>query len=226
MVLKLYYDLMSQPSRALYILLNTAKCNFESKLVDLRKGEHFSEEFTAVNRLQRVPVIDYNGFVLSESIAIVKYLAGENLIPDHLYPKDNKLQARVDEFLEWHHIGLRLHCSMYFRAKHLDPIITGKIPDAKTLKGYERRMVSALDLFESKWLNNGTEFVAGNTITVADLFAACELEQPRMAGYDPADHFKDISVWWKKVRDHFNPVYEEAHVILNKIVDKGQKAKL
>lgn len=39
-------------------------------------------------------------------------------------------------------------------------------------------MVSALELFESKWLNNGTEFIAGNTITVADLFAACELEQP------------------------------------------------
>lgn len=60
----------------------------------------------------------------------------------------------------------------------MDPILSGKKPDEKSIQGYERRMVSALDNFETKWLNNGTEFVAGNTITVADLFAACELEQP------------------------------------------------
>lgn len=226
MVLKLYYDLMSQPSRTLYILLNTAKCNFELKPVDLRKGEHFSEEFTALNRLQRVPLIEHDGFVLSESVAIVKYLARENIIPGSLYPKDIKPQARVEEFLEWQHIGLRLHCAMYFRATYLDPIFTGKQPDAKSIRGYEQRMVSALNVFEAKWLNNGTKFIAGNTITVADLFAACELEQPRMAGYDPADHFNGISVWWKNVRNHFNPIYDEAHVTVNKIVNKNKKAKL
>lgn len=41
MTLKLYYDLMSQPSRALYILLKATGCNFESKYVDLRKGTTF-----------------------------------------------------------------------------------------------------------------------------------------------------------------------------------------
>ncbi|XP_050350705.1 glutathione S-transferase theta-1 [Nymphalis io] len=224
MSIKLYYDLMSQPSRALYILLKTAKCNFEPKLIDLRRGEHYSEEYTAINRFQRVPLINHDGFILSESVAIIKYLARENLIPESLYPKDSKSQARVDKFLEWQHIGLRLHCAMYFRAKYMDPILFGKQPDAKTIEGYTRRMESALETFDTHWLNNGTEFVAGNTITVADLLAACELEQPRMAGYNPADNFDGISKWWKKVRDHFNPHYDEAHVILNKIVSKQTKS--
>lgn len=39
MALKFYYDLMSQPSRALYILLKTSKCDFESKEIRLAKGK-------------------------------------------------------------------------------------------------------------------------------------------------------------------------------------------
>nr|XP_026486575.1 glutathione S-transferase theta-1-like [Vanessa tameamea] len=224
MPLKLYYNLMSQPSRALYILLKTAKCNFEPKVLNLTKGEHFSEEYTAINRFQKVPVIDHDGFILSESVAIIKYLARENLIPESLYPKESKLQARVDEFLEWQHIELRLHCAMYFRTKYMNPILFGTKYDAKTLEGYTHRMESALEKFETHWLNNGTEYIAGDSITVADLLAACEIEQPRMAGYNPADHFEGISKWSKKVQEYFNPHYDEAHVILNKIVNKQAKS--
>ncbi|XP_046966199.1 glutathione S-transferase theta-1-like [Vanessa cardui] len=224
MSLKLYYNLMSQPSRALYILLKTAKCNFEPKAVNLMKGEHFSEEFAAINRFQKVPAINHNGFSLSESVAIIKYLARENLIPETLYPKESKLQARVDEFLEWQHIELRLHCAMYFRTKYLDPIMFGKKNDEKSLEGYTDRMETALEKFDTLWLNNGTEYIAGNTITVADLLAACEIEQPRMAGYNPADHFEGISKWSKKVQEYFNPHYDEAHVILNKVVNKAKSA--
>nr|QGZ00478.1 glutathione S-transferase theta1 [Glyphodes pyloalis] len=222
MAIKLYYDLMSQPSRTLYILLKSLNCNLELKSVDLRKGEHYSEEFTKVNRMQRVPVIDHNGFVLSESVAIVKYLSRENIIPENLYPRESRLQARVEEFLEWHHVGLRLHCAMYFRVKYMDPILFGRKTDERQIASYERRMVSALEDFNSKWLGRGTPFIVGESVTVADLFAATELEQPRMAGYDPKEHFPVIATWAQKVREFF-PHYDEAHVILNKVIAKQSK---
>lgn len=38
-----------------------------------------------------------------------------------------------------------------------------------------------------------------------------------MAGYNPCEKFENINVWLKKVRDHFNPYYDEAHEVLNKI---------
>ncbi|PZC85733.1 hypothetical protein B5X24_HaOG200251 [Helicoverpa armigera] len=223
MSLKLYCDLMSQPSRALYILLKSIKCDFEVKFVNLREAEHYSEEFSEINRFQRVPVIDHNGFILTESVAILKYLSRENIIPDSLYPKESKAQARVEEFLEWQHAGLRLHCAMYFRVKYLNPIMFGKPVDAKSLVGYESRMVSALTDFNTKWLGRGTDFINGDTPTVADLLAACELEQPRMSGYDPCENFENIAVWFKKVREHFNPYYDEGHVIVNKIIKKNSK---
>lgn len=56
---------------------------------------------------------DYNVY----SVAIIRYLACEKVTPRTLYPENGKLQARVDEYLEWQHIGLRLHCAMYFRVK-------------------------------------------------------------------------------------------------------------
>ncbi|XP_075978171.1 glutathione S-transferase theta-1-like [Anticarsia gemmatalis] len=224
MTLKLYYDLMSQPSRALYILLKSIKYDFEPKYVDLRKAEHYSEDFTAINRLQRVPVIDHNGFILTESVAILKYLSRENIIPESLYPKDSKLQARVEEFLEWQHTGLRLHCAMYFRVKYMDPILFNKPVDPRSVAGYESRMEFALTEFDTKWLGRGTDFIVGNKPTVADLLAACELEQPRMAGFDPAK-FKNIAVWWKKVHEHFNPYYDEGHIVVNKIIKKQSKVQ-
>nr|UYI58579.1 glutathione S-transferase 8 [Grapholita molesta] len=223
MTLKLYFDLMSQPSRALYILLKYVKCEFTPMPVDLRKAEHYSEEYTNINRFQRVPVIDHNGFILAESVAILKYLSREGIIPNSLYPKESKQAARVEEFLEWQHAGLRLHCAMFFRVKALDPIITGKAPEPKTLQGYERRMESALNTFEDLWLGRGHRYVAGDSISVADLLAACEVEQPRMAGYDPGAKYPNIAEWIQRVRGHFAPYYEEGHVILNKIVKNKSK---
>lgn len=221
MPIKLYCDLMSQPSRALYILLKSIKCDFEPKFVNLRQAEHYSEEYSAINRFQKVPVIDHNGFILTESVAILKYLSRENVIPESLYPKESKAQARVEEFLEWQHAGLRLHCAMYFRVKYLNPVMFGKPADPVSLAGYESRMEAALTEFNEKWLGRGTDFINGNSPTVADLLAACELEQPRMSGYDPSENFKNIQVWWKKVREHFNPYYDEGHVIVNKIIRKN-----
>lgn len=39
MALKLYFDLMSQPSRSLYILLKFIKYDFDPKPVNLRVGK-------------------------------------------------------------------------------------------------------------------------------------------------------------------------------------------
>lgn len=66
MALKLYYDLLSQPSRALYIFLKTCNIPFERKIVDLKALEQFAPEYEEVNRFKKVPAIDHNGFKLSE----------------------------------------------------------------------------------------------------------------------------------------------------------------
>lgn len=42
-----------------------------------------------------------------------------------------------------------------------------------------------------------------------------------MAGFDPKEKYPNIATWSKKVQEYFNPYYDEAHVILNKVVKKS-----
>lgn len=73
-MLKYYFDLLSQPSRALWIFLKITKVPTEFVKVDLGKAEHLNEAFREVNRFQKVPcIVDADGFKLSESVAIFRY---------------------------------------------------------------------------------------------------------------------------------------------------------
>lgn len=60
MSLALYYDLMSQPSRALYILLKTIKCNFEPRPVNLRKGKFCVFYFKVTTEETANPIVKKN----------------------------------------------------------------------------------------------------------------------------------------------------------------------
>ena len=116
MTLKFYYDLMSQPCRALYIFLKMTSIPFESKEIALRKLEHFTDEFAQINPMKKVPVIDDDGFRLTESAAIFSYLA-DKYEKHQWYPKDLQTRARIDEYNHWQHLNLRTTGSMVFQSK-------------------------------------------------------------------------------------------------------------
>jgi len=222
MVLKLYYDLLSQPSRALYITLTAANIPFEKCEVALRNGVHMSEEYKRdVSRFGKVPVIHDGDFKLTESVAILRYLSREKNLSENFYPKESKAQARVDEFLEWQHNNVRAFCAMYFQKKWLIPILTGKPITEEKLKTFKDNMETCLDSMETLWLAS-TPYIAGKTMTAADIWAACEIEQPRMAGYDPLIGRPVLAAWMERVRKDLDPVYGEAHAILNKIAAKNK----
>lgn len=54
----------------------------------------------------------------------------------------------------------------------------GKPPSPEKVASAEKHMTNCLDIIENVWLKD-TPFLVGNTISVADIFGACELEQPR-----------------------------------------------
>lgn len=66
MSLKLYYDLLSQPSRALYIFLKICNIPFEQNIINLKNLEQLTPEYEKINPLKKVPAIDHNGFKLTE----------------------------------------------------------------------------------------------------------------------------------------------------------------
>lgn len=215
----LYLDTLSQPCRAVNLFLLANNVPFETKIVNLAKGEQLSKEFSEINPFQKVPVLEHNGFVLTESVAILRYLCREINVADHWYPKDSINQAKVDEYMEWQHANTRYNCAMYFQEKYLKPLLLGKPSNEKLVKMYFDGMEKTCDNLVTVWLKNKS-FLCGNEISVADLLGACELEQPRMAGYDPRDGRPVLRDWLDRVRSMLQPHYDTVHGRLNKVCSK------
>lgn len=149
------------------------------------KGVHLTDEYRDnVNRFKKVPAIVDNGFQLSESVAIFRYLVARNKVDDQWYPKNDQARARVDEYLEWQHYHTRQTCAQYFMLKFMKPLTLGpSAGDAQVVASAETQMNQTLDMFENLWLRPG-RFISGtNQLSFADILAACEIEQPSMTLY-------------------------------------------
>lgn len=176
--LEVYLDLLSQPCRAVYILLSCARIPHRVRTVALRKGEHRTAEFTKLNPMNKVPVMVDGKFTLTESDAILKYLATKYDVPEHWYPRQPERRARVDEYTAWHHSNTRPHAAKVFILEVLLPAQTGSQVDQKRLDGALAQLDETLDRLESMFLRR-QPFLCGDDISVADLLAVCELMQVR-----------------------------------------------
>ena len=102
--MKLYMHPASNASRPVMLFMAEKKIDCEQKVVDLMKGEHYSEWYTAINPNRQVPTLEDGDFRLTESSAILKYLASKIEAPE--YPtKDLKKRAKVDEAMDWFNTG-------------------------------------------------------------------------------------------------------------------------
>ena len=71
--------------------------NYTIQVISLRvaRGDTRTQEFVKINPRMRVPVIQDGDFVLTESVAIMRYLAREKGVEDHWYPKDSRTQVKT-----------------------------------------------------------------------------------------------------------------------------------
>ncbi|TMW42019.1 hypothetical protein DOY81_012901 [Sarcophaga bullata] len=119
-------------------------------------------------------------------------------------------RARVDEFLQWQHTGIRTSCSLYFRFTWAQAKLFGYPASEGKIRKYQKMMEKDLNQMENLWLS-GTKFLVGNEITAADVFGACEIEQIRCAGYEIKDKYPKMYKWIENVRKQLAPHFEEAH---------------
>ena len=75
MSLTLYWNIISQPCRAVKCLLLAGGVEHEDKHLDIMAAEHRKEEYIALNPNVALPFITLNGKTMNESGAILRYLA-------------------------------------------------------------------------------------------------------------------------------------------------------
>ena len=92
-------------------------------------------------------------------------------------------KLKIDQYLDWQHHNTRANCSMYFLAKWMKPLVTKKPVDQGQVEKTQKQMETTLGQIETFWLDNGNKpYIGGQNISVADIWACCELEQPSIAG--------------------------------------------
>src|SRR6202163_5125840 len=94
MPIKLYDSKISPYARKVRLAAAELEIPLEKIPLDFQKGEPQKPEYRAMNPNGKVPTIDDDGFVLWESIAILKYLAGKK---PGLLPADARGVAHADQ---------------------------------------------------------------------------------------------------------------------------------
>ncbi|XP_033760740.1 glutathione S-transferase theta-1-like [Pecten maximus] len=227
MALKYYFDLMSQPSRAVYIFLKMNNIPFVPKPVALRSGEHHTDEFKKLNPMSLVPVIDDDGFVLTESVAILKYLALKYNVPDHWYPRDLKAQARVDEYMNYQHINTRYNCGMVFQQLVIIPRAMRAPIQWPMVDNAKNRLETVIAHLENYFLkDNKQKFLCGSDISVADLLGVCELMQLYACCEENIyESNSAVKAWVDRVKERTAPHFEDANKIVKRVRGVYSKQK-
>jgi glutathione S-transferase len=174
-------------------------------------GAHLKEPYISLNPNGLVPVLVDGDFVLTESSAILKYLAEKFDLP--AYPKDLKLRAKVNEAMDWFNTNFYRDFAYGVVYPQLFP--HHKRPSDEIQKG---TINWGKDLSQ-KWLNvlndhiigPKNNYLVGNSITIADYFGAGLLTSGELIGCD-FSKYPNINRWlsnvkkqpsWSKVNETF-----------------------
>ncbi len=206
--MKIHFFPVSTSSRPVLLFCAEANVPYEPVVVDLMSGAHLKDPFLALNPSGLVPVLEDGDFVLTESSAIVKYLADK--VDSPLYPKDLKKRARVNERMDWFNTNFGREFCYHLAYPQLFPHHTRK-PDAAqtaTVEWGKEKAESALKVLDTKILGNA-KFLCGDELTIADLFGAEILATGDLIGVS-LKRFPNVERWmntlrarpsWKKVNE-------------------------
>lgn len=96
-------DFFSPYVMSVYVTLHEKGLPFTLKTVDLNGGEHLRPEWKGYHLSRRVPLLEVDGFELTESSAISEYLEERFAPPEweRVYPHDIQKRARARQIQAW-----------------------------------------------------------------------------------------------------------------------------
>jgi glutathione S-transferase len=188
-MLKIYGHFFSTPSLKVLMTANALGLEYEYHLINLSEGEQHSEEYSKINPLGKVPCIDDDGFILTESNSIVKYLCQKH--HSVLYPEDLTQRAVINEWIDRSAIHLYQGIGKLFYNRMLKPSQGIESNEEEIKEGIEI-LGRYLPVFETA-LSSSTH-IAGNELTLADIVLLSVLDSADAVQYD-INQFKSVSAW-------------------------------
>ncbi len=174
-IIKIYGSVLSRANRCLWVLEELG-LDYEHLNIDPRSGETRSAAYLALNPSGKVPVMVEEKFVLTESMAITRYLAGK--LPTRLLPADPVSRAKIDQWTLWAVTEVEPFATLVVREMRLgdsaDPGLTGKCKE---------HVSKALETIESCLTDSG-DYLMGDNFCLADLNVAAVVYMVPVIGID------------------------------------------
>jgi glutathione S-transferase len=169
---KIHYHPASTTSRPLMLFAAEQGLDAQLVVVDLFTGEHQREPYVQLNPNRLIPTLEDGDFTLTESSAILKYLADKTGSPT--YPKDLKQRARVNEMMDWFNTQVCRDLAYGFVYPQIFPghKREDESVQAATLAWGKERAKEWLKVLDEKLIGPGKSFLCGDSITIADYFGA------------------------------------------------------
>jgi glutathione S-transferase len=160
------------PTRSIRVrwTLQELGVEFESIRINLLAGEHLQPKFLKINPAGKIPVLVDEDLVLTESVAIVLYLA-DKYSNKGLIPTELKERAQVNRWLLFAATELEQPLWRIARNTTLYPE-DQRLPADVVLASQEFKAMAAV--LEEHMQRR--QFLVGNTVTVADFVAAYTLD--------------------------------------------------
>lgn len=197
--MKLYMHPASITSRPVRLLIAEKGLDVEEVVVDLMTGEHHQEPYITFNPNRLVPVLVDGDLKLTESSAILKYLAEKYDMPE--YPKDPKKRAKVNEIMDWFNTnfyrdwGYNL-CYPQLFPHHVRPTEEGQ---RVALEWGREKSQFWLQVLNDHWLGDGRKWLAGDQPTIADYLAGSITALGQMVQVD-LSKYPNVERWLENVK--------------------------
>jgi glutathione S-transferase len=195
--MKLYYNAISPNTRRARLTAAVLGLELEEKKLDFTKGEHKAPEYLALNPNGAVPTLVDGDFVLTESRAIMQYLAGKK--PEAgLFPADEKTRLDVTRWQFWDASHFSPNVAALAFEKFLKGMMRMGDPDPRKVEeslGNFRRFAAVLN----KRLE-GRQYVVGSALTIADLTLASSLMYAKQAEI-PLGEFPNVEGWFSRISE-------------------------
>ncbi|GJQ72558.1 hypothetical protein Trydic_g1229 [Trypoxylus dichotomus] len=208
MPLTLYSLLDGPPSVACRMALKALNVDYNLVNMDYTKFDHLTEEYAKKNPQKEIPVLDDNGFYLSESNAILQYLVDKYGKDDTLYPKDVKARAIVNQRLSFNLVR-------YYR--YIEECILPIFFDYERTDILYKKVKISLDVFNTYLKRQGTKYSAGDNLTIADLQFCASTMCLEAINFD-FSQYSHVTKWYETFKAE-NPelwaIAEEAMKILS-----------
>ena len=206
--MKIYYDPISTTSRPLMMFAAEHKLLTEWELVSLFQGEHKSPAYLAINPNGTVPLLVEEGLVLSESVAILRYLAARAQSP--AYPQDLRDRARVDSAIDWFMTNFHYALGSSLAYPTLYPAMKPLSPQAFT-ELTERAAADtrrALKVLDEHMIGPDRNYLAGEELTLADYVGSSVVVLAEAIDFDLRS-YTNVNRWLcaMKARPSWEPTY-------------------